>query len=605
MSDDARITIGQALVSAIDQLIESGTLPDTTRIVASDAENGTEGGTSGGVGLDRPSDRSHGDFASNLALRLAKPARQPPRVLAETLRSAIAPLIAPITVEIAGPGFLNFRLPAELRGTAIRQALSAGLNYGRSTLGAGERLQVEFVSANPTGPLHVGHGRGAAYGASLAELLAFAGYDVTREYYVNDAGRQMNILAASVWLRYLESLHDNGLAPFSFPSNGYKGDYVRDIAATLKDLHGARFQIEPSRVFTDLPADEPAGGDKEAHIDAVIERARSLLGEAPYRIVFDHGLNAVLNDIKDDLAGFGVHHDQWFSERSLSDNGAIERALAELDARGHLYTREGAVWFRSTAFGDDKDRVVRRDNGETTYFASDIAYHHEKFTRGFDRVINIWGADHHGYIPRVRAALIALGLDAERLDVQLVQFAILYRGAERVQMSTRSGSFVTLRELREEVGRDAARFFYVQRRAEQHLDFDLELAKSQSNDNPVYYIQYAHARIRSIQRSAEEQGVTLNDAALNALDAPHELALIDRVGQFPERIEHAARAREPHQIAQFLRDLAADLHSYYNAVRILDGAPEHLGARLALLESTRIVLARGLTLLGVDAPERM
>jgi arginyl-tRNA synthetase len=362
-------------------------------------------------------------------------------------------------------------------------------------------------------------------------------------------------------------------------------------------------------VLQGLPPDEPDGGDKEAYIDAMVERARELLGAALYLEFFNHGLNSILDDIRDDLGAFGVHYQSWYSERSLSDSGAIDRAVAALQERGTLYEKDGALWFRSTDYGDDKDRVVRRENGEYTYFASDIAYHREKFERGFDRMINVWGADHHGYVARVRAALQALGLDDSRLDVLLVQFAILYRGGDRVQMSTRSGSFVTLRELREEVGSDAARFFYVQRRCDQHLDFDLDLAKSQSNDNPMYYIQYAHARIASVQRGAAERG--LQAAAPDApeiarLTLQQETDLLSELDQFPERVATAALAYEPHQLAQYLRDLAAGFHAYYNAVPFMNAEePELVAARLALVGGIRQVLANGLGLLGVSAPESM
>lgn len=580
----------QALRSALAQLVAAGSLP---------ADHGVE------VQLTRARDREHGDFAANLALQLAKPMRRKPREVAELLRAQLPDIPGLARVEIAGPGFLNFFLDPNSRFQVLARIADAGENYGRSDLGQGQKVQVEFVSANPTGPLHVGHGRGAAYGATVADLLDACGFAVSREYYVNDAGRQMNILAASVWLRYLEQ---RGIV-LPFPANGYRGDYVHRIADDLAVRLGDAAVHPAEAVLANLPPDEPDGGDKEIFIDALIQRARQLLGPTLYEEFFAHGLNSILDDIRADLAEFGVHYQTWFSERSLGQSGAIEEAVTELQAHGALYEQDGALWFRSTAYGDDKDRVVRRENGEYTYFASDIAYHRNKYQRGFNRLINVWGADHHGYVPRVRAALQALGLDPGQLDILLVQFAILYRGGMRVQMSTRSGSFVTLRELRDEVGSDAARFFYVQRRCEQHLDFDLDLAKSQSNDNPMYYIQYAHARIASVQRTAAERGaqaVPADAPELTRLVLESETDLLQRLDQFPELIAAAALAREPHQLAQYLRDLAAAFHAYYNSVPFMQAEDAALvGARLALVAGIRQVLANGLRLLGVSAPESM
>jgi len=487
----------------------------------------------------------------------------------------------------------------------VNTVLEQGENYGRSTVGNGRAVQVEFVSANPTGPLHVGHGRGAAYGATVADLLQAVGYQVHREYYVNDAGRQMDILAASVWLRYLELCGETVV----FPSNGYKGDYVWDIAATLHRSRGTELHHPIAAVMEGVPPDAPAGGDKEAHIDALIGRARALLGPARYREVFDLGLETILADIRDDLGAFGVTYEEWFSERSLTESGAVDRAIERLRDSGHVYEREGALWFRSTDYGDEKDRVVVRENGQKTYFASDIAYHMDKLERGFELVIDVWGADHHGYVPRVKAALAAIGDDPSRLDVLLVQFAILYRGGEKVQMSTRSGEFVTLRELREEVGNDAARFFYVLRKCEQHMDFDLDLAKSQSNDNPVYYIQYAHARICSVMRQREEKGLPRDEEAgrrnLCLLEEEHEQSLLNTLSQYPEVLEAAALSHEPHQLAHYLRELANDFHTYYNAHQFLVEDAGLRDARLNLCLATRQVLRNGLRLLGVAAPETM
>ena len=555
--------------------------------------------------IERARDPRHGDFACNTAMVLAKAAAARPRELAERLVDALpdSPLVE--RVEIAGPGFINFHLSDAAYHAVIPTVIERGYEYGRSLVGAGRRVQVEFVSANPTGPLHVGHGRGAAYGAVVADLLQAVGFRVHREYYVNDAGRQMDILATSVWLRYLE-LCDETIV---FPANGYRGDYIWDIAATLHREHGEEYRCAADDLFEGVPADEPAGGDKERHIDGLIARARHLLGDNRYRYVFELALNTILDDIRDDLGLFGVEYDEWYSERSLVESGAVNRALERLRGAGKLYEKEGALWFRSTDYGDEKDRVVERDNGQTTYFASDVAYHMDKLDRGFDRVIDVWGADHHGYVPRVKAALEALGMEADRLDVLLVQFANLYRGGEKVQMSTRSGEFVTLRELRKEVGVDAARFFYVMRKCEQHLDFDLDLAKSQSSDNPVYYVQYAHARVCSVFAQAAEKGVdaSVSGGALNLelLQAEHERAIARTLSRYPEVVEAAALNEEPHQLTHYLRELANDFHTYYNAHQFLVDDPALRDARLKLILAARQVLKNGLNLLGVSAPERM
>ena len=557
------------------------------------------------IAVDHTKSKEHGDYACNIALVLAKQARAKPRELAEKIVKALPASDTVIKVEIAGPGFINFFLRPDANHGVIRDILDQRESFGRNRTGAGRKVQVEFVSANPTGPLHVGHGRGAAYGATLANLLDAVGFQVHREYYINDAGRQMDILATSVWLRYLELCGEK----FDFPVNGYKGDYVYDIGATLHRENGDKYRHASVKVFENVPADEPKGGDKETHIDALIERAKSLLGTATYRQVFDLGLNVILDDIRKDLEEFGVSYDQWFSERALVEDGAAERAIERLKKSGHVYEKEGALWFRSTDYGDEKDRVVVRENGQKTYFAHDIAYHMDKLERGYDQVIDIWGADHHGYVPRVKAALAAVGDDPERLHVLLVQFAILYKGGERMQMSTRSGEFVTLRELRHEVGNDAARFFYVLRKCEQHMDFDLDLAKSQSNDNPVFYVQYAHARIHSVFRQMKEKGFAHDpangDRNLARLTEPHERALIERLARYPEVLEAAATAYEPHQVAYYLRELAYDFHTYYGAHTFLVDDAAVRDARLNLIVATRQVIANGLKLLGVSAPETM
>jgi arginyl-tRNA synthetase len=545
---------------------------------------------------------SQGDFASNIALMLAKKADKPARELANLIVAKLSGHDAIDKVEVAGPGFINFFIARGTSHSVVHQILQQAEDYGRSDLGKGDRIQVEFVSANPTGPLHVGHGRGAAYGATLANLLAYVGFDVQREYYVNDDGRQMDILATSTWLRYLELCG----VEIPFPSNGYQGDYIWDIAATLHRENGERFQRSNEQVMDKVSVDAPEG-NKEKHIDDLIANAKTLLGEEDYRIVFDLVLDTLVDVIRTDLHAFGVDYDEWFSERSLADAGQVESAIQRLTDNGHMYQKDGAWWFRSTDFGDEKDRVVKRDNGQTTYFASDIAYHMNKFERGFDRVINVWGADHHGYITRVKASLSALGYDADRLEIQLVQFANLYENGARISMSTRSGEFVTLRQLREDVGQDAARFFYVMRKADQHMDFDLDLAREQSTDNPVYYLQYAHARICSVNRQCDEKGLSLSlqEANLNRLENSHEQQLIKQLSLYPERVQDAAMRREPHIVVNYLRDLANQFHSWYNAHQFIVDDVELRDARIALASAIRQVLQNGLNLMGVSAPEKM
>lgn len=557
------------------------------------------------IQVERARDRAHGDYAANTAMLLAKQARCNPRELAEKIRNHLPTSTEIANIEVAGPGFLNFTLTPAARHAAVRSALSEGCMYGASDVGKGQSIHIEFVSANPTGPLHVGHGRGAAFGDALASLLEAAGYKVLREYYVNDAGRQMDILALSLWLRYLEAAGE----PISFPDKGYRGDYIKTHATELLNADGPKHVQPYSALLTEVPAAGANEADPEAYLDYLIRRAKALLGETAYRRVLDFARTAILDEIKEDLAAFGVTYQRYFAERELADHGHVEAAIERLTAAGHTYPAEGALWFRASDFGDDKDRVLRRENGMTTYFAADIAYHLNKLERGYDTLIDIWGADHHGYVPRVKAALQALGAAPASLDVRLVQFAILYRGNERLPMSTRSGEFVTLRELREEVGTDAARFFYVMRRSEQHMDFDLDLAKSESADNPVYYCQYAHARVCSVFRQLSERGLEYNqkrgEDALQRLDAEHETIVLDLIGRYPEVIEIAARSREPHQLAQYLRELAAALHTYYNAVPFIVADDELRDARLTLIAATRQVMANGLRILGVDAPQSM
>ena len=557
--------------------------------------------------LERPKQVAHGDFACNLAMQLARAMKRNPRELAQLLLSEIpkSPFVG--KTEIAGAGFINFHLLPAAKLEVVRTVLAQGNAFGRSQAGGKKKVQVEFVSANPTGPLHVGHGRGAAYGASLSSLLAYAGWDVTREYYVNDAGRQMDILALSCWLRYLDFFGEH----LPFPPNAYQGDYVCDMAEQMKIAHGGKLVRTAADALKGTPglpegdrSDDEAKAQRESHLDALIARAKELLGEE-WDYVHNHVLTEQLEDCRSDLEDFGVHFEVWFSEKSLFDTGLVARCVEQLEKAGHVYEQNGAKWFKSTAFGDEKDRVVQRDNGLYTYFASDIAYHLNKYERGFERIINIWGADHHGYIPRVKGALAALELDPDVLDVALVQFAVLYRNGQKASMSTRSGEFVTLRTLRDEVGNDACRFFYVLRKSDQHLDFDLDLAKSQTNENPVYYIQYAHARVCSVLAQWNGDESDLGKADLARLDNAYELALAAKLGEFPEQVEAAAADLAPHMIAFYLKDLSAAFHSYYNAERMLVDDVALKDARVALAVAVRQVIRNGLAILGVSCPQSM
>jgi arginyl-tRNA synthetase len=556
------------------------------------------------VAVERTRDPQHGDFTTNLALRLAKAARCNPRELAAAVVAALPASALIARSEVAGAGFINFHLTAAAYARELARIHTEGARYGESHLGAGERVLVEFVSANPTGPLHVGHGRQAAYGATLANILTAAGFSVAREYYINDAGRQMDILAVSVWVRYLE-LNGEELA---FPENGYRGDYVRSLAHELRTRVGGQLRRPAAAVRAQLPPDAPAG-DKEGYIDALIARARELIGADGFRQLLALSLDEMLADIRADLAEFGVVFDHWVSERAFAESGAIDHALELLEAQGRLYRRDGAVWFRATQFGDEKDRVVVRENGQKTYFASDIAYHLQKRERGFAHLIDVLGADHHGYVARVRAGLSALGQPGECLEAPLIQFVSLFRGAEKIPMGKREAQFVTLRQLRAEVGNDACRFFYLMRSHDQPLDFDLELAKSRTNENPVYYIQYAHARVASVMRQLAARGLLFERAqglaAVGTLGGAHEQAVLHAVTGFCEIVEQAAVNRTPHTLVHYLRDLANVFHTYYNAqVFIAEDAPLR-NARLALVLGVQQVLRNGLTLLGVSAPESM
>jgi len=592
--------IQAALDHAVQSLQAEGTLP-------SDWKNTSV--------LTRTKDRSHGDFASNIAMMGAKVAGMKPRDLAEKILANLPEVVDIAKAEIAGPGFINFFLNADQRFTVLDQIQAQKEQFGKTQANAAKKIQVEFVSANPTSSLHVGHGRGAAYGMTVANLLEATGAKVEREYYVNDAGRQMDILATSTYLRYLE-LSDQTLV---FPKNAYQGDYVKEIAQGIIDKHADAYVRSVADVYKDVPEDVQyaeeldadgnkvvISGDKEKHIDGLIHNAQALVGEG-YRVFHQAALHAILDDIKDDLGEFGVTFNHWFSEASLAEK--IDEALQTLDQRGFLYEKDGNIWFKSTEFGDEKDRVVKRRNGQTTYFASDIAYHLNKLQRGFTDLVDIWGSDHHGYIARVKAAIDAMGYDSSKLTVLLVQFVSLWRGGEMVQMSSRSGQFVTLRDLRKEVGNDAARFYYVMRKSEQHIDFDLDLAVSQSKDNAVYYIQYAHARICRMLEKAATTNIQFDTenarqfAAKLQLDA--ETEILAKLAAYPEVLIRAANNYEPHQVGNYLKELAALFHGWYNENKVLGDDAELTQARLLLSANIKQVLHNGLELLGVSAPESM
>ena len=564
--------------------------------------NGTISALPAKIRIDHTKDQKHGDYATNVALILGKQNKCSPTELAKVIIEQLDESEFIEKMEIAGPGFINFFLSEESNVAVVNEIISQGDSYGRSSVGQGQRVLLEFVSANPTGPLHVGHGRGAAYGASISNLLRAIGFEVDNEYYVNDAGRQMDILTVSIFLRYLEII---GEKP-RFPDNAYQGDYIKIIAKSIALKYAKKWQKFASEVFENICKDGSEGGNKEQHIDELIEKTKTILG-ADYKKIFHIGINSILDGIKDDLADFGVNYEKWFSEQSLIDNGLAKSTVEALQKTGHVYKKDDALWFKTTDFGDEKDRVVVRDNNLHTYFASDIAYHLDKFERGYDKIINIWGADHHGYIARVKASISALNHDPNKLVILLVQFANLYRGGKKVQMSTRSGSFVTLEELRNEVGNDAARFFYILRKSEQHMDFDLDLAKSKTNENPVFYIQYAHARICSVFRQAEEKGLQfeINKADLTPLVEDSEKALIKELNRYKGVIESSALQYEPHQLAYYLRELANNFHSYYNAYPFLLDDVALSQARLSLIFATKLVIVNGLTILGVNAPDSM
>jgi arginyl-tRNA synthetase len=553
------------------------------------------------IQVERTRDARFGDFASNLAMTLAKPARRNPREIAQALIDALPASDLVVSAEIAGPGFINFRIAADARKRVLPQILEQGGDYGKSSVGAGTKVIVEFVSANPTGPLHVGHGRQAAFGDSLSRLLTTTGHEVRREYYVNDAGRQTDILTVSLWCRYLEACG----VEVHMPDAGYPGDYVVSIAATVQTDDGDRFRRDASEVSSGLPADGSLGGEKEAYIDALITRARELLGADDYDALKMRAVDLQRAEIHNTLEAFGIEFDRWFSERDLVTAGEVQVALERLATAGHTYEKDGALWFASEALGDEKDRVLVKEDGSYTYLATDVAYHVDKLDRGFELLIDVWGADHHGYVPRVRAAIQALTGHGERFHAPLIQFVTLASG----KMGKRSGNFVTLRELIDEVGADATRYFYLSRSNDQHLEFDLELAKSRTNENPVYYIQYAHARVCSVLRQMEEKGFALDlangAAAVSRLDTEQEDELITELARFPEMVEIAARNEAPHTIAHYLRELAQAFHTYYNAHVFLVDEAALRDARMLLVLATRQVIRNGLDLLGVDAPDSM
>ena len=554
------------------------------------------------IRIDHTKDNSHGDYATNIALMLSKQAKMSPVELAKIIIDQFEQKSFIKKIEIAGPGFINFFMSQETSSSIVNEIIDQAALYGSSEIGHGKKVLLEYVSANPTGPLHVGHGRGAAYGATVSNLLRNAGFIVDNEYYVNDAGRQMDILTVSIYLRYLTICGES----LRFPDNGYQGQYINDIAQVIYEASGQEFHLKSDLVFENVSKDGSEGGDKEIHIDQLIKRAKSILGDR-FKAVFKAGIESILGGIKNDLAEFGVIFEKWFSEQSLIDSGLSEACISKLKDSKNLYEKDGALWFKTTNYGDEKDRVVVRDNGNHTYFASDIAYHLEKLERGYDKIINVWGADHHGYIPRVKASIEALGHDPNKLEILLVQFANLYRGGSKVQMSTRSGSFVTLEDLRAEVGNDAARFFYILRKSEQHMDFDLDLAKSKTNENPVYYIQYAHARICSVFRQADEKEIELDVSQTNLTLLTEEIEkdLLRELSRFKSVLESSAIQYEPHQLAYYLRDLSNHFHSYYNACKFIVDDKNLTQARLALISATQQILKNGLSILGVGAPESM
>jgi len=557
------------------------------------------------VSIQENKEKSHGDYASNLAMVVAKDLSQTPREVAEKICSLLPSEEWIEKVKIAGPGFINFYLKKDTHNEILLLIEENGKDFGRNNSGNGDSVLIEYVSSNPTGPLHVGHGRGAAFGSVLSELLRCAGYKVDEEYYVNDHGRQMNILTISIWLRYL---HQNG-QELKFSKKGYQGVYVEQLAKQLAGEEGTKYNLKEneSDLLELLEAQET-----EEDLDRLIGWGKSFLKEN-FEEIREFSLREIMSSIKEDLKLFGVNHNLWFNESSMYSNKIdlpdIDKSIKLLSESGFLYEKEEALWFKSTEFGDDKDRVVKRANSDNTYFASDISYHLDKYDRGYDRIINVWGADHHGYLPRVSAAMEALGKSRDKLEVVFIQFANLLRNGEKVSMSTRGGEFIPLIELIEEVSSEAARFFYINRKADQHLDFDLDLAKSQTKDNPLYYIQYAHARICGVFETLKKEGMKLNQELgldnLNLLNLDKEIEIQKMLLQYPEVISRAAENSEPHLICYYLKDLSGLFHSYYNSERFLVDDEKLMNSRLFLLKGTKQVISNGLEILGIGAPESM
>ncbi len=553
------------------------------------------------VNIQENKDKEHGDLASNIALILAKPLERNPLEIANEIIQQFNLDEDILKVEVAGPGFINFFLSKNSHGEVLKIIDSEKENYGKIEP-HNKRVLIEYVSSNPTGPLHVGHGRGAVFGSVLSSLLKEAGFEVDEEYYINDFGRQMNILSVSLWIRYAQLFGSQ----IQMINNGYQGGYMEVIAKDLKTIKKDEFVID-SETISSIFAFE--NEDDELHTDHIIEGLKTELGNK-FFFLRDFALQEIISQIKEDLSDFRVNHNKWFSESSLYQNdnethSKVEEIIKNLHSKSFVYEKDEAVWFKSSDFGDDKDRVLKRGNGEYTYFASDVAYHLDKYERGYDRIINIWGSDHHGYIPRVKAAMEASQKDKNKLEVVFIQFANLIRDGKKVTMSTRSGEFITLRELIEEVSTEAARFFYINRKADQHLDFDLDLAKEQSKDNPLYYIQYAHARICSVLRKAEADFKKLNKSDLELLDSDREVEIQKMLRQYPDLIKRAALSSEPHLICYYLRDLASSFHSYYNSEKFLIDDKNLMRSRLFLLCGVKQVVHNGLSILGINAPEEM
>ncbi|PUB13002.1 arginine--tRNA ligase [Paenisporosarcina sp. OV554] len=549
--------VQQSIKEALQQAILKAQLTDTEGLPA--------------IHLEAPRDKANGDYATNIAMQLTKLAKKPPRAIAEAILENLETSGTVIEkIEIAGPGFMNISIRKDYLADVVKAVLAQGADYGRSNAGGNQKIQVEFVSANPTGDLHLGHARGASVGDSLCNVLDYAGYNVSREYYINDAGNQINNLAYSLEARYKQALGQDA----EMPEDGYHGKDIIEIAQAMANEHG----------------------------EALLEKS----AEERFAFFRSHGLKVELAKLQQDLADFRVNFDEWYSETSLYENGKIEVALDKLRANGHVFEEEGATWFRSTTFGDDKDRVLIKNDGSFTYLTPDIAYHEDKIARGFEKLINIWGADHHGYIPRMKAAIQALGNGNDTLEVSIIQMVQLYKDGEKMKMSKRTGKAVTMRELVEEVGLDAVRYFFAMRSGDSHMDFDLDLAVSQSNENPVFYAQYAHARISSILRSAAEQGFSASEDQLNLLQAEKEIDVLKKVGDFPQVVADAAKIRSPHRLATYIQELAATFHSFYNAEKVLDASNEDMTrARLALITAVRTTIANALRLIGVSAPEKM